>query len=437
MPPLRPPSAREIALEVLLGCGANVPVQALLDASLSGTELPPRDAALVTELCYGCLRTEIRLSWLLGLLLLAPDKLPPAMRCILLLASYELLHLSRIPDHASVDAAVSAVRQRWGKGLAAVANGTLRSLIRLRPELAESDFFRSRLAVLPQCLSVQYSLPLWVIRLWLDAYGAEQTRLLAGASGVSPRSCVRVNATKPGAALLRQRLLDSGGQPVGSWGVSFEPGKQPGELGALQREGLLSRQGAGSLVILESLQLETWESPVWDACAGRGGKTCALLERGLNVAVASDTSLRRLSGLPAEAARLGLRLPSLYLGSAARVPLDFTRASSLAPRTILLDVPCSGLGTLSRRPDLRRMRRPEDLPPLYGLQSAILRETWRSLAPGGRVVYLTCTLNPAENEHQISAFLAQHPDAELLTQHETAPDGTGADLMFGALIQKN
>lgn len=428
-------NAREIALAVLTRCAAPTPVQAALDAALRAAKPSSRDAALTTELSYGCLRAEIKLSYLLGLVLPAPDRLPPVMLLMLKLAAYEVLFLHKVPDHAAVNAAVTAVRSRWGKGLAGVANGALRSLIRLRPELSPA-FFAARFPDPAERLAAEHSLPVWIAELWLRAYGIEQAERLAIASARSPRLCVRINALRPEAPRLRERLLTAGGVPVGSWGVRVAPGFGMDELSGLQQQGLLSFQGSGSLEIVEALDAAHWESPFWDACAGRGGKTCALMERGLRLLAASDTSLRRLTGLRKEIRRLGLASAPLFSGSAAQAPFAFERRPETAPRTVLLDVPCSGLGTLARKPDLRRLRKPEHLPSLYQLQAAMLEEAWRIVAPGGRIAYLTCAVNPDENEKRIAAFLAAHPQAVLLRQHQPKPGDCGADMLFGALIEK-
>ena len=196
------------------------------------------------------------------------------------------------------------------------------------------------------------------------------------------------------------------------------------------RQGRLSIQGAGSQLVLEALDAPHWEGPVWDACAGRGGKTLALLELGVPVLAASDTYQPRLRGMRDDAKRLVLKTPPLFCASAAEPALRGT------PKTILLDVPCSGLGTLARHPDLRTLRTPEQVAGLVGLQRRILDAVWPYLPSGGHIAYITCTMNPAENEGQIEAFLARTPGASLEKQWQSTPDTFGSDLMYGAMIKK-
>ena len=213
-------------------------------------------------------------------------------------------------------------------------------------------------------------------------------------------------------------------------GVRFAPGTQPEYMRDYLRQGRLSIQGAGSQLVLEALDAPRWEGPVWDACAGRGGKTLALVELGVPVLAASDTYQPRLRGMRDDAKRLVLKAPPLFCASAAEPALRGT------PRTILLDVPCSGLGTLARHPDLRTLRTPGQVAGLVDLQRRILDAVWSYLPSGGHLVYITCTINPAENERQSDAFLARTPGASLEKQWQSTPDAFGSDLMYGAMLKK-
>ena len=148
------------------------------------------------------------------------------------------------------------------------------------------------------------------------------------------------------------------------------------------------------------------------------------------VLAASDTYQPRLRGMRDDAKRLVLKTPPLFCASATEPALRGT------PKTILLDVPCSGLGTLARHPDLRTLRTPEQVAGLVGLQRRILDAVWPCLPSGGHIAYITCTMNPAENEGQIEAFLARTPGASLEKQWQSTPDTFGSDLMYGAMIKK-
>ena len=398
-----PLPAREAALRILERTGISAPVQSLLDTKLTGGLFSRQEAALTTELVYGYLRSEIRISWLLSQFMKAPEKLPASMKLMIGIAAYELLYLDRIPAHASVSAAVDAVRARFGQGLSRVANGVLRSLIRLSEseDLKAFAFYESRIKDPMERLSVS----------------------------VVPSPCVRVNAARDEWEALRDFLCKEG-EAVGISGVRFAPGTQPEYMRDYLRQGRLSIQGAGSQLVLEALDAPRWEGPVWDACAGRGGKTLALVELGVPVLAASDTYQPRLRGMRDDAKRLVLKTPPLFCASAAEPALRGT------PRTILLDVPCSGLGTLARHPDLRTLRTPGQVAGLVDLQRRILDAVWSYLPSGGHLAYITCTMNPAENEGQIDAFLARTPGASLEKQWQSTPDAFGSDLMYGAMLKK-
>ena len=271
-----PLPAREAALRILERTGISAPVQSLLDTKLTGGLFSRQEAALTTELVYGYLRSEIRISWLLSQFMKAPEKLPASMKLMIGIAAYELLYLDRIPAHASVSAAVDAVRARFGQGLSRVANGVLRSLIRLSEseDLKAFAFYESRIKDPMERLSVFHSVPRWMLELWTKGYGPEKAETFARAVSVVPSPCVRVNAARDEWEALRDFLCKEG-EAVGISGVRFAPGTQPEYMRDYLRQGRLSIQGAGSQLALEALDAPRWEGPVWDACAGRGGKTLA------------------------------------------------------------------------------------------------------------------------------------------------------------------
>ncbi len=146
------------------------------------------------------------------------------------------------------------------------------------------------------------------------------------------------------------------------------------------------------------------QHPVWDACAGAGGKTCSLMETGTEVRLATDTSLKRLATLKQQCDRLGLPQPAVSLANATQPPLKDWCGD------ILADVPCSGLGVLRSRPDSRWRKKPQNCAELAAVSHKILAEAAERLRPGGRLLFSTCTISETENEAQLERFLAEHPD---------------------------
>lgn len=421
----------------------NADSQAALDDVLRSPILVPTDKRLCTELVYGVLRWYLRLDQFCLLFLKKPDKLPHEMRLCLLAALYEMVYL-RAPHHGPVGWAVSHVRNRFGAGLAGVANGTLRSMQRDLARFAKPGDLLGPDSSEEDVLSLGHAMPVWIVRLWLDAYGREATQALLAASQNVPPSGLRLNRAAPGWEEARAALLEKQ-EPVavaavGPAGLAFT-GALPWRAKELVAQGLASRQSAASYQALEALGPAFWPAPVWDACAGRGGKALTLLEQGVGVTLASDVSGARLAGLAKEYARLGLAEHGAPPCPVA-VPLSAAAAEFPAGlperfQTVLVDAPCSGLGTLSRRPEIRLRRTPGDLDRLAALQRDILRAVWRRLEPGGLLVYLTCTMNPAENEGCVMDFLSSHMDALVRREWRTPVDSPLQEFFYGALLQKN
>ncbi|WP_394026823.1 transcription antitermination factor NusB [Desulfovibrio falkowii] len=457
--------------------------------------LSAQDRALCTELVYGCLRTELRLNFLLGRVLPRPQGLPRPMQILLALAVYGLLFQDKVPSHAVVYEAVEQARALFGQGLARVANGALRSLQRMGEEPAQPSFYAGQSGVkkyrhgaggtdsfLGKCIF--YSIPLWIGELWRSAYGDEAALRLMQRSFERPWAALRINARHTDGAALHAVLAapqaegrasaiaglsgaatesgateqdslqyhtdiaervdknennegqGNGHKPVaiGQWGLAFAPGTMPREaLGLDLRQwlarGALSWQSAGSQQALLALGLDRWHEPVWDACAGYGGKSTALMEWGVPVSLCTDRSFARLRGLPTQCATLGLPVPPHCLADAIRPPVGQW------PGHILVDAPCSGLGVMGRRPDIRR-REPQHLAELEVLQQNMLRVLADILQPGRELAYITCTLNPAENERAVDQLLENNSDLTIERQWQTGHSHPWLEGMFGAVLRK-
>ena len=415
----------------------NEPSQMLLDKALRESKMVPSDKGLCTELVYGFLRNAVRLDWNIRTLLREPDKLPDEMLLVLELAAYEIAHL-RIPAHASVNWAVSRVRNRFGKGLSGVANGVLRAFARDAKQYKNEAHYTEALGPV-KGLAMFYAVPEWIVRLWLDAYGEEKTRVYLEASASPAVPAVRVNAACADAAAVRVELMTTGqseAQAIGPWGLAFPTGV-PYITRRLEKEGRVSFQTAAIQELFLTTDMPSWPSPVWDACAGRGGKTAAMLERGLSVSVASDIAAGRISGLHAELERLGFApdtLPVVLEADAANVPDSPAFAEPFG--TVLLDVPCSGLGTLARRPEIRFRRTTEDIADLTAIQDGILDATAARVRSGGCIMYVTCTLSPAENEERVKAFLARTEGFVLDREWTTPPASPWHEFFYAAMVRK-
>lgn len=438
-------SARDLALRALALMDDGTPVQAAVDSVLAAHPAAARERRLASELVYGCARERIRTEAILARLLRKPAGLPRPMLHSLAIAVHSLLFQGGIPAHAAISEGVSQVERLYGVRLARVANGVLRSLQRLGDAPMELAWYED--APDPpakrhwRAACRFWSLPESIADLWRDTYGEEAALALMRRSFQRPWTGIRINAAHPQAEALRAALADAVPAPdrafVGAWGMAFAPGALPEEilgtpLAHLREQGVLAYQSAGSQAVLKELGLDSWREPVWDACAGVGGKSVALLEAGVPVRLATDTSLGRLSRLAEACEAAPWPELSLALADAARPPLRSWSGH------ILVDAPCSGLGVLARRPDIRfpGRRSGEALRAYPQTQGRILAALAKRLEPGRELAYLTCTLNPQENEEVVAALLEQESRLELVRSWTTPLEHLWMEGMYGALLRR-
>ncbi|ACV67320.1 transcription antitermination factor NusB [Desulfohalobium retbaense] len=418
------PPARQAALSCLEGVLLrDQELQASLDGVLDSASLEPRDRALATELVYGVCRHKTHLETAITRFVHPKTRLKPRLRLILSVAAYEMLYLDRIPAYASVDWAVNAVKKRVAVQRAGVANAVLR-------RLADDLHNRGRPAVVHELQAVRgsndqawakaYSCPEWIVRLWRRAYGDQTAASLLQASLQVPPVGLRFAPGPQGdQAWQRWRHRPECLQAVAR-GVAVH-NVDAAAVEELEAQGSAARQSLAAQEALWALEPSAWEGPLWDGCCGRGGKTLFCRELGFTV-YSSDPHRQRVQLLAQQSSRI-------CLADAAYPPF---RSGEL--RTVLLDVPCSGLGVLSRRPDSKWKRAPEDLQGLVRLQRRMLEAAFALLPPGGRLVYMTCTCNPEENEDQIQWLCHREPGGVLERQWQTAWDSRLFEFFYAASV---
>ena len=392
------PDARVAALAALVDIGRGLMAGVALDRAL-GSVTDDRDRRLVTELVYGVTRRRGALDHELEGLCSRPlSQLQPEVREALRLGLYQLRHTDRIPPHAAVHAAVEAVRQAGRPQAAGLVNAVLRRAAAQAPPPPSTD------------VGEEASHPAWLVRRWLDRLGPDETRALLAADNAPAPVTLRVNRLRAERDALLAELAAAGcGAGPGLWlpeAVRLRPGTAPANLQALAA-GRCSVQGEGSMLVAHVADPQ----PGWlcvDVAAAPGGKATHLAEwmgdRG--TVVANDSDEGRAQACAANARRLGLHILRTRVGDARGLPDEFADACDL----VLADVPCSGLGTLAQRADLRWRKREEDVYQLAGLQAEILAAAARCVKPGGRLVYSTCTTEPEENEAVVAGLLAERPD---------------------------
>jgi len=431
--PSSPSPARDAALVSVMACLGpdKFDLQAALSNALERAALDSRDAGLATEIAYGFIRLKGRIDFVLSAYLKEPAKLPFEVKMTLGLAAFELTHLDKSPAHAVVNWAVGAVKARFGDGLAKLANAVLRRVAELESRPRDAEFYRKNAASEEDFQSRFYSCPRWIVEVIRRDHGPERCRELLAAQIEQPPLGLRFNSRAPEAIDAYEDMAANSVHQGRFPTMVLRKGERPGNIGDLEARGLCSRQSAASQLILAALEPQTWPGPIVDACAGRGGKACLLLEAGLPLAAACDLSRHRLRQLARELSRLGLpRVPRILLDATGPQPWR------KAPGTILIDAPCTGLGVLARRPDSKWKRTRDDAAELVRLQAAILARAFDTLAPGGRLAYVTCTLLAAENEQQLLGLAKNRTGVKILRQETTPESLELGEFFYGALIEK-
>lgn len=412
-------SSRERAARALAAVSQGASLSSVLPAALEG--LAARDRGFTHELIYGGLRQYQRLEALLAELLRQPLK--PRDRdihCLLLLGLYQLSALE-VKPYAAVHATVEAARA-LGKGWAAkLINGVLRSYQRRAAELE---------AQLEGCPAARYSHPAWLLERLQQDWPDDWEAIAAGNNRQPPLS-LRVNARHGDRAAYLKRLAAAGIQaaPLAhtSHGIRLE---QNAAIEALPgyAEGDFSVQDGAAQLAAPLLELAPGQR-VLDACAAPGGKTAHILETepGLQEVLAVELEAGRLQRVRDNLARLRLQA-RLVQGDVGR-PADWWDDEPFD--RILLDAPCSATGVIRRHPDIKLHRRPGDIDRLTRLQARLLDGVWPLLRPGGRLLYVTCSVLRAENARQVGAFLERCPTARAapIAADWGRPDGDGRQLL--------
>jgi 16S rRNA (cytosine967-C5)-methyltransferase len=407
-------NARAIAIQVLSRVRAtDAYLNVVLDTVLSESPpADPRDAGLITELTYGATRRQLTLDYAITRfadrkLDALEDKVLAALR----VGAYQLFY-TRVPARAAVAETVQALKDVGLVRAAGFVNAILRKLSSqpAQPLPPESDALEH--------LSVRESHPRWLVERWVRQFGRERAEAMLVANNQTPSVVIRANSAKVTRDALLEQMRETGLEvrptAVSPVGIVLPP------VGRLEdvygyAEGLWQVQDeAAQLVGVYGDIPET--ARVLDACAAPGGKACFLAEK--HEVVAVDLHANKLRKIESEAKRLGL---------SARLKAEAHDASQPFPEAwggfhaLLVDAPCSGLGTLRRHPELRYRRKPEDIGRLAVLQRRILENCQESVPPGGLLVYAVCTSEPQEGQDQVEMFLRSHPEwtAEPPVLHES------------------
>ncbi|GAB33176.1 RsmB/NOP family class I SAM-dependent RNA methyltransferase [Gordonia otitidis] len=422
----------------------------VLPKLLRERKITGRDAALATELTYGTARALGTLDAVIAAAANRPvSEIDGDVLDVLRLGAYQLLR-TRIGAHAAVSTSVDLIRSEKGMGPSGFVNAVLRKISQRDEDLWVDQLAPSMAEDLVGNLAFRYAHPRWIAQVFADALGGSAGELQAALAADDERPPVHLVA-RPGLITAEELALTSGGE-VGRYSpyAVYLPGGDPGDIEAV-RQGYAGVQDEGSQLVARAVTAADVgeDGGRWlDMCAGPGGKAALI------------GAIADIDGAHVDAVEVSEHRADLIRGVTRDMPVDvhvgdardLTAETGLAPGydRILLDAPCSGLGSLRRRPEARWRRTPADVDELVGLQRELLTEALRMVRPGGVVVYSTCSPHPAETTELVAGVLADVPearqlDARPLVGTEEIGDGPhvqlwphrqGTDAMFLAALTK-
>lgn len=421
-------SPRALAARVLLRVEQeqSFAAAALSSAIEADRNVSDADRALATELTYGVLRVRLGLLAELGRLLdrSAPEALDPLVRVHLLLALYQIVFLDRVPAFAATHEAVKLVTEARNAKLGGLVNAVLRRYLR---EAEQRGAIGREQAVARIGWA---SMPEWLRAALTASLGKADARAFATDALAIPPTCVAVIDPAE-----RQRwtgeMPGATSSPWSPYGVRISGSARLHERADFGQRFYVQEEGSQALACALGV---TPGMRVLDACAGRGQKTALLAQQ-----LGAHGELWATDLYPAKLSELGARLQALGLPAPRTAAVDWSRGAGALEGTfdaILVDAPCTGIGTLRRRPDLLLRRAPEDLERLPVLQRDILRNALTRLAPGGRLLYAVCSVLDAEGPAVIDAVCTDHQDLTVTACARLTPMLHGTDGYFYGLIER-
>ncbi|QCJ42011.1 16S rRNA (cytosine(967)-C(5))-methyltransferase RsmB [Bacillus sp. S3] len=400
-------NVRAIAMDLLVQIEKNQSYSnLLLNNVIEKNELSPIDVGLLTELTYGTLQRRMALDFYLKPFLKDNKKLANWIHHLLRLTLYQMVYLDRIPDRAAIYEAVEIAKIRGHKGIASLVNGVLRSIQREGlPSMSEVSDPNER-------LSLETSHPLWLVTRWVNQFGFEKTKEMCEVNLTAPMQTARVNLTKISrdecVAILEEDGYQIEKSPIIPEAIRSLKGNLASTIAF--KYGMFTIQDESSMLAAYALGATEGEF-VLDACAAPGGKSTHIAEKMQNTGevISVDLHQHKVKLINDNARRLGLSNIKTNVSDSRRIQEKFKDESF---NRILLDAPCSGLGVMRRKPDMKYTKTEQDVERLSVIQQDLLNSVAPLLKKDGILVYSTCTVDKQENEQTVKKFLENHPEFE-------------------------
>ena len=404
-------SPREVALKVLYDIEKNdAYVNLSLKKKLNKTVLAKEDKALVTELVYGIIQHKTKIDYCIRLFSkIRLKKITTWIINILRLGVYQLLYLDRIPDSAACNESVKLAKKHGHAGSVKFVNGVLRSVARNKENITFPDEKKEPLLF----LSTYYSHPGWLVQKWIEQYGYTFTKSLCEANNTPPPFTIRTNTLKTTPKKLMHILTEEGiyAAPTNNLSEAILL-KKTGNIETVTayRQGLFQVQDESSMLVSRVVDAQPGEC-VMDVCSAPGGKATHLAQLMNNQGkiIAWDIHAHKIDLIKKNAQRLGINIIETHVQDAAIYQKQWRGKVD----RVLVDAPCSGLGIIRRKPDIKWNKQQEHLAEIIKIQIDILENVSKYVKVGGVLVYSTCTILSQENIEVVQAFLKKNPMFEL------------------------
>lgn len=371
----------------------------IINDVLSNNELNRADKGLYTELVYGTLKRKYTLDYLLKPFV--QTKLKGWVRQLLWMSIYQYVYLDKIPEHAIINEAVEIAKYKGGPHNGNVVNGILRNIMRSDlPDFTEITDDKKRIAI-------EYSLPKWLVDHWTTHFGIEKTETIAQSFLDKVTTTVRVNLTRISVDDAIRRLTDDYiVEQDREIETCLHISGKPIIESRMFKDGLISIQDKSSMFIGELMALKEGDQ-VLDACSAPGGKACHIAEilNGTGHVDATDIHEHKID-------LIDFNIRKLRLSNISAFEHDATEKYDKVYDKILVDVPCSGLGVLRHKPEIKYEQSQHAIESLVEIQLEILNNVKYNVKPGGTMIYSTCTIEQMENENVVYTFLKENKDFE-------------------------